>query len=149
MYLATTLLLQLRRPNSPQEDLTFMTNGRTLLHEEETGQIIGSAMEVLNVLGHGMVEKIYENSLAVEFQLRSIPYWQQQRFPVLYKSVTVGEFVPDLIVFEGVVVDTKVIERITDHEIGQVLNYLKITGLQVGLILNFKRARLEWKRLVL
>jgi GxxExxY protein len=58
------------------------------------------------------------------------------------------QYVPDLIVFNLVVVDTKVIERITDHEIGQMLIYLKITGHPVGLILNFKRGRLEWKRVV-
>jgi len=57
--------------------------------------------------------------------------------------------VPDLVVFGKLVVDAKVIEHITDHELGQMLNYLKITGLQVGLILNFKRSRLEWKRVIL
>jgi GxxExxY protein len=61
----------------------------------------------------------------------------------------VGEFVPDLVAFGLVVVDAKVIERITDQEIGQVLNYLKVTRLRVGLILNFKYPRLEWKRVVL
>ena len=106
-------------------------------------------MEVLNTLGHGMLEKPYENSLVVEFQLQSIDYQQQKLFPVLYKNIKVGEYIPDLICFEQVVVDTKTIEGIGDHEIGQMLNYLKITGLRVGLILNFKRAKLEWKRIVL
>ena len=59
------------------------------------------------------------------------------------------KYVPDLIAFNAVVVDTKVIEAITDHERGQMLNYLKITGHKVGLILNFKRAKLEWERIVL
>ena len=66
-----------------------------------------------------------------------------------YKGKVVGEYVPDLIAFEQIVVDTKVIERIGDHELGQMMNYLKITGLKVGVILNFKRAKLEWKRVVL
>ncbi len=61
----------------------------------------------------------------------------------------VGLYVPDLVVFDAVVVETKVIDRITDHEIGQLVNYLRITELQVGLILNFKRARLEFRRVVL
>jgi len=74
---------------------------------------------------------------------------QEPRYPVVYKSVQVGEFVPDLVAFGLVVVDAKVIERITDQEIGQVLNYLKVTRLRVGLILNFKYPRLEWKRVVL
>lgn len=60
----------------------------------------------------------------------------------------VGEYAPDLICFDSVVVDAKTIDHISDHELGQVLNYLKITGLEVDVILNFKRARLEWKRIV-
>ena len=87
--------------------------------------------------GHGFLEKPYENALVVEFGLKGIPFKQQSRFDVVYKGVKVGEYVPDLIAFEQAVVDTKVIEKITDLEIGQVLNYLKITGLKVGLILNF------------
>lgn len=114
----------------------------------ETNAIIGSAMEVLNTLGHGLLEKPYENALAVEFGIRGIPCAQQQRHDFVYKSVKVGEYVPDLIVYSCVVLDAKVIDRITDHELGQMLNYLKITRHPVGLILNFKRARLEWKRVV-
>lgn len=119
-----------------------------LKFEVETGEIISCAFEVLNALGHGLLEKPYENSLCVEFGLRGIPWRQQPRYDVVYKTVKVGEYVPDLIVFDFVVVDTKVIDRITDHEIGQMLNYLKITGHPVGLILNFKRGRLEWKRVI-
>ena len=120
-----------------------------LLDEEETGRIIGCAMEVLNGLGHGLLERPYENALVVEFGLKGIPYKQQPRFDLVYKGVKVGEYIPDLIAFDQIVVDAKVIEQITDLEIGQILNYLKITGLKVGLILNFKRPKLEWKRIVL
>ena len=120
----------------------------TLIHQEETEQIIGCAMEVLNTLGHGLLEKPYENALVVEFKLRGIPYQQQPRFEVNYKNVRVGEYIPDLIAFGKVVVDTKTIDAIGNHEIGQMLNYLKITSLPVGLIINFKRARLQWKRVV-
>jgi len=104
-----------------------------LLNEEETKRIIGCAMEVLNCLGHGFLEKPYENALVVEFGLKGIPFEQQPRFDVVYKDVKVGEYVPDLIAFDQVVVDTKVIEKITDLEIGQILNYLKISGLKWAL----------------
>ena len=124
-------------------------NERELLLKEEVFEIVGCAMEVLNELEHGLLEKPYENALVVEFGLRDIPYSQQPRHEVLYKGVVVGEYVPDLIVRNQIVVDTKVIERITNHELGQMMNYLKITGHKVGLILNFKRAKLEWKRVVL
>lgn len=118
-------------------------------YESETGSIINCAFEVLNVMGHGLLEKPYENALCIEFGLREISWTQQPRYDVLYKTVKVGEYIPDLIVLNKVVVDTKVIDRITEHELGQMLNYLKITNLPVGLILNFKRSKLEWKRVVL
>lgn len=115
----------------------------------ETKDVIGAAMEVVNTLGHGLLEKPYENAMCVELGLRGLGFEQQSRYPVLYKSVLVGEYVPDIIVAGKVVVDTKTIDRITDHELGQMMNYLRITGLPVGLIINFKYARLQWKRVAL
>jgi GxxExxY protein len=120
-----------------------------LLLKTETEKIIGFAFAVLNEVGHGLKEKIYENSLTVLFKTNGIAFDQQRQFPVLFRGVEVGEFVPDLIGFNSVIVDTKVIDRITDHERGQMLNYLRITKLRVGLILNFKSPRLEWERVVL
>ena len=124
-------------------------NERELILKEEVYAVVGCAIEVLNVRGHGLHEKIYENCLGVEFRLRGIPYTQQERHRVIYKGEVVGEYVPDLVAEGKLIVDTKTIERITDHERGQMLNYLRITGLPAGVILNFKHARLEWERLVL
>ena len=120
-----------------------------LIHRELVYAIVGCAIEVLNELGHGLNEKPYENALAVEFGLKGIAYEQQARFDVTYKGRLVGEYVPDLIAAKAVVVDTKVIDRITDIERGQMINYLRITKLRVGVILNFKHPKLEWERLVL
>jgi GxxExxY protein len=125
------------------------TNDEKLLFKDEVFKIIGCAIEVLNTLGHGIVEKPYENALVVEFELRKIPFRQQPSFNILYKGNSVGLFVPDLIVFDAIVVDTKVIDRIGDHERGLILNYLRITKLRVGIILNFKHAKLEWERIIL
>ena len=125
------------------------TDEHGLLGEEQTREIIGCAMAVMNVLGHGFPEKVYENALCVEMRLRGVPFQQQPRYEVLYKNEQVGEYVPDLVVADDLVVDAKTIDAITDHEIGQVLNYLKITGLRVALILNFKHPKLQWKRVVL
>ena len=108
-------------------------NRHELLLHKEVYAVVGCAIEVLNVRGHGLHEKIYENCLSVEFRLRGISYNQQERHQVLYKGELVGEYIPDLVV----------------HERGQMLNYLRITALPVGIILNFKHARLEWERLVL
>jgi len=110
---------------------------------------VGCAIEVLNTLGHGLIEKPYENALIVEFRLRNIPFRQQPVFDVVYKGTKAGLFVPDLIAFDAIVVDTKVVDRISDHECGLMLNYLRITRLRVGVILNFKHRKLEWERLVL
>ena len=115
----------------------------------ETERIIGFAFEVLNEIGHGFHEKIYENALTVLFKLNGIAFDQQRRFPVLFRGVEVGEFVPDLIVFGSVIVDPKVTDHITDFERGKMLNYLRIAKLRVGLLLNFKKPRLEFERVVL
>ena len=118
------------------------------LYKAESQQIVGSAMEVLNEIGHGFLEKPYENALVVEFRLRSIPCLQQKQFDILYKKEKVGDYIPDLIAYEKIVLDTKVVEKITDREIGQMMNYLKVTGLRLGYILNFKHPKLEWKHVV-
>ncbi|MEI6781776.1 MAG: GxxExxY protein [Verrucomicrobiota bacterium] len=126
-----------------------MNANKELILKAEVYKVVGCALEVLNGIGHGFHEKPYENAIVVEFGLRAIPVLQQPRYPILYKGINVGEYVPDLIAFNAVVVDAKVIEAITDHERGQMLNYLRITGHKVGVILNFRRAKLEWERIVL
>jgi GxxExxY protein len=120
-----------------------------LLFGEETYKIIGCALEVLNTIGHGFLEKPYENSLAVELGLRNIPFRQQPRYEIVYKNIKVGEYVPDLVVFDKIIVDLKSISQITNHEKGQMFNYLKVTRLKVGLILNFSKPKLEWQRVIL
>ena len=120
-----------------------------LVLKAETEKIIGFAFDVLNEIGHGLHEKIYENALVVLFKQNGVAFDQQRHFPVLFRGVEVGEFIPDLIAFGSVIVDTKVIERTTDWERGQMLNYLRITKLRVGLILNFKKSKLEFERIVL
>jgi GxxExxY protein len=125
------------------------TNTEKLLLKEEVFQVFGCAIEVINTLGHGLVQKPYENALVIEFSLREIPFKQQPSYDVLYKTHKIGLFIPDLIVFDALVVDTKVIDKITDHERGLMLNYLRITGLRVGIILNFKHSKLEWETIAL
>ena len=125
------------------------TNTEKLLLKDEVFQVVGCAIEVLNTLGHGLVEKPYEHALVIEFLLRKIPFKQQSPYDVLYKGHKIGLFIPDLIVFDSLVVDTKVIDKITDHERGLMLNYLRITALRVGVILNFKHRKLEWERIAL
>ena len=119
-----------------------------LTYGDLTHQIIGSAMDVINSIGHGFPEKVYENSLVQDFLLKDIRVDQQRSFDIHYREKVVGTFIPDLIINDTIIVDTKCIEKITDRELGQMLNYLKITTLKIGLIMNFKRAKLEWERVI-
>jgi GxxExxY protein len=102
------------------------TGDPRLLFKDEVFRIVGCAIEVLNILGNGIVEKPYENALVVEFRTRMIPFRQQPAFDLFYKETKVGLFVPDPIVFDAIVVDTKVIDRITEHERGLMLNYFQL-----------------------
>jgi GxxExxY protein len=124
-------------------------NGRELIFKDEVYAIISCSLEIINGIGHGLHEKPYENALAVEFRHRGIPFEQQRSFAVIWRDTQVGEFIPDLIAYGKIVVDTKTIDRITHMERGQMLNYLRITGLPVGLIINFKKPKLEWERIIL
>ena len=115
-------------------------------HANLTEKIIGAAMAVHRALGPGLDEKIYENALGIELTAESLSFTQQQQFPVFYREQSVGRLITDLIVENKVIVETKVASAICDVHIAQTLSYLSISGLQVGLILNFKTASLTFKR---
>ena len=126
-----------------------MDANQQLEEKELVFRIVGCAMEVLNELGHGLREKPYERALCREFELQEMSYSQQAVYPVLYKGEKVDDYIPDLIVQGRVVVDTKTVDAIGENEIGQMLNYLRVTGLKVGILINFKKSKLGWKRVVL
>ncbi|MBU6170395.1 MAG: GxxExxY protein [Verrucomicrobia bacterium] len=115
-------------------------------HGDLTEKIIGAAMAVHRSLGPGLDEKIYENALCLEFVAQSLDFSQQQQFPVFYRKKLVGNLITDLIVEGKVIIETKVASGISDAHIAQTLSYLSISGLQVGLILNFRTASLTFKR---
>lgn len=120
-----------------------------LLDGDLVYRVVGCCFEVMKEMGHGLHEKPYENALVIAFDDAGLPVNQQEIYPITFREQKVGEYIPDLIVDSAIVVDTKVVDRIGDHERGQMLNYLRITGLRVGLIVNFKHAKLEWQRVVL
>lgn len=121
---------------------------KPLLFKDEIYQVTGCAMRVLNTLGHGFAEKVYENSIAIEFDENSISYIKQPNVDVFYNDTRVGHYIPDFIVMNEIIIELKTIPKITDSEVGQVINYLKATKLKAGLILNFKHSQLEWKRVL-
>lgn len=105
----------------------------------------GAAMRILNELGHGLREKTHERALCVELDHLDISYSQQKCYPVFYRNVKVVEYIPDLEVEDTLLLDTKVVPKIGDNEIGQMLNFLRIKKKPVGLIQNFKHPKLEWR----
>lgn len=120
-----------------------------MLHEDLTKEILGAAMAVLNELKPGLDEKLYENALVIELSARGHTVEQQREFPVQYRGHFIGKLIPDLIVDSSVIADPKVVTAFNDTHIAQMLGYLNITGLRVALLLNFKPARLQWRRVVL
>ena len=121
-----------------------------LLHKDLTGKILGAAMEVHTELGCGFLEAIYQEAFEHELKLKQMTFIRQKPHRVTYKGVVLRHpYVPDLIVEAKVVVDLKAIRELGPIEEAQMINYLKITGLEVGLIINFGCKSLEWKRLFL
>lgn len=119
-----------------------------MLHEELSHDILGAAMAVLNELKPGLDEKLYENALVLELVARGHTVEQQREFPVHYRGHFIGKLVPDLIVDGKVIVDPKVVTAFNESHVAQMLGYLNITGLDLAILLNFKEARLTWKRVV-
>ncbi len=121
-------------------------NPTTHPHIDLTEKIIGAAMAVHREIGPGLDESIYENSLCLELAHLGIDFTQQERFPIYYHNHVVGNLVTDLIIDSKVIVENKVADSIHETHIAQIMGYLSITKLQVGLILNFKHASLTFKR---
>jgi len=119
-----------------------------LINPEITKDIIGAAMEVHKTLGGGFLESVYEESLAIEFDSRKIPFERQKSIDVFYKGRPAKHFVCDFLVYGQVIVETKAIQLITDAEVAQVLNYLKAAKKDIGLLLNFGGKSLKVKRVV-
>lgn len=122
---------------------------KDIIFREETYQIVGAAIEVLNTLGSGFLEAVYQEALEIEFKNKQIPYEAQKKLLIKYKGLTLKkEYIADFICYNKIIVEIKALNRITSIEESQVLNYLKATGLQLGLIINFGNNKLEWKRLI-
>lgn len=122
---------------------------QNFLHKELTYEIIGAAMEVHRVLGHGFLESVYEEALAHELGLRNIPFARQVDLRVKYKKVVAGTFRADFFVADKVIVEIKAMRALSGAEEAQLLNYLRGTGYHVGLLVNFGTRSLQHKRRVL
>ena len=114
-----------------------------------TQAIIGAAFEVANVMGKGFLEAVYRKALTHELRSHGITVREEIEFKIDYKGANVGRYIADMIVADRIIVEIKAVECIVPAHIGQTLNYLRASGLQNGLVLNFGSSRLGFKRVAL
>lgn len=118
-----------------------------LLHRETTDRILKGFYEVYNELGDGFLESVYENALFLVLKDSGLKVERQKDIPVLFKGTNVGDFKADIVVDGKVIIELKAIQRLDKIHEAQVINYLKATGIEIGLLLNFG-PRPEFKRII-
>ncbi len=114
-----------------------------------TEQVLAAVFEVSNTLGAGFLEKVYERALLRQLGLRGLRTTAQAAFVVKYKGFAVGEYFADILVEDTPMVELKCVDRLANEHTAQCLNYLKVSGRTVCLLVNFQRPKVEWKRIVL
>src|SRR4051794_25002254 len=119
-----------------------------LEHGEITEQIVGAAFEVHSILGNGFLERVYQRAMQVELRLRGLKAELESKITVMFKGDVVGDYEADLLVEDRVIVELKVAKEYQPADEAQLLNELKATGIKVGLLINFGRTRVEFKRFV-
>ncbi len=118
-------------------------------HKELTGKIIKAAYDVHNSIGCGFLEKVYENALCVELGLSGIKVEKEKRVIIKYRDKVIGEYIADIVVGDKVIVEIKNVEKIISVHKAQLLNYLRASGVEAGLIINFSKPKLEIQRFVI
>jgi GxxExxY protein len=120
-----------------------------LYREEETFKIIGICMEVHRNLGPGLLEVVYKDALEIEFKANNIPFEREKEFSIEYKGILLPhKFYADFIVNEDIVLEVKAVKEFSGEHTAQVLNYMKLSGSEIGLLVNFQNKSLQNKRLV-
>ena len=119
------------------------------LYKNETYSIIGAAMEVHKILGAGFLEAVYQEALEKEFILRNIPYEREKKLIIWYKGQELSKYyVADFICFDHIIVEIKALTALNNEHLSQVINYLKTTNNEIGLLINFGQESLEYKRVI-
>lgn len=120
----------------------------SILYKEESYNIIGAAMEVHRIIGNGFTEPVYQDALEVEMRMRGIPYEREKTFDLSYKGVKLDKtFRADFVCYNTIIVELKSVYQLADEHTAQVYNYLKASGLSLGLLLNFGRISLQHERI--
>ncbi len=122
-----------------------------LLYRDEVYAIIGAAIDVHKFLGPGFLEPVYQEALEIELTSRKLPFEAQKALRIVYKDTPLRkEYVADFVCYEKIIVEIKALDALSGREESQLINYLKATGLRLGVLINFGSVgRLEWKRIVL
>jgi len=118
-----------------------------MLYEEITEKILGAAFEVAHELGSGFLESVYEKALFIAIKAKGLKVQEQQPIKVIFRGQNVGEFFADLLIEDKVIVELKAIKALAPEHQAQVINYLKATDIEVGLLVNFGQPKLEYRRL--
>ena len=127
-----------------------MNADRSEQRDPETYAVIGACMEVHNELGHGFLEPVYQKALAAELTRRGIPFLREQEYEVLYKGERIGaKYKADFVCFNSIILELKALSALSSAHEAQVINYLKATGFERGLLINFGMSKLQYKRLIL
>ena len=124
------------------------SNKDKILYKDLSYKIVGLAMEIHSKLGYGFLEKVYENAMMVLLRREGIHAEQQAPITVYFDGEIVGDYYADILVEDKAILELKAIEKITDAHRAQTLNYLKATGLQLAILFNFGKGRLEYERFV-
>ncbi len=120
-----------------------------LIYKEESYAIIGKCIEVHNQLGHGFAEIIYKDALQIEFNEDRIIFEREKEYDVVYKGhILPRKYYADFVVFDKIILEVKCVAVLTDEHYSQVINYLKVSGNKLGLLINFSRNKLETKRII-
>lgn len=120
----------------------------SILYKEESYNIIGAAMEVHRIIGNGFTEPVYQDALEVEMRMRGIPYEREKTFDLSYKGAKLDKtFRADFVCYNSIIVELKSVYQLADEHTAQVYNYLKASGLSLGLLLNFGRVSLQHERI--
>ncbi len=120
----------------------------SFIHKELSDLLLGIAFKVQNVIGCGLHESAYEEAFCIELASAGISYDRQRVFPIHYSGQYIGTYIADIVVEDKIILELKSVRELSPVMFAQCINYLKLSGLQVGYLVNFHNCRVEWKRFV-
>lgn len=127
--------------------MTTIQSSKSFLHGDITEKILEAAFEVSKELGSGFLESVYKNAMVIALRAKGLKVEIEKPISVMFRGQLVGQFYADLFVDGKVIVELKAVSALTPEHSAQTINYLKATGIEVGLLINFGRPKIEYKRL--